>query len=99
MVIFRGVNFYPRQVESLVVGRPGVSHEYQVLLERGPEGGDRMKLLVEVTPEFAPETLRGMERDFKDVLNITPEVTILREGEIPRPQGKAVRIVDRRQGP
>ena len=96
MVIFRGVNFYPRQVESLVMGRPGVSHEYQVLLERAAEGGDRMRLLIEVRPGFDPESVKGIERDFKDVLNLTPEVTILQEGAIPRPQGKAVRIMDNR---
>ncbi len=97
MVIFKGVNFYPRQVESLVVGRPGLSHEYQVVLERGSEAGDRMRLLIEVRPDFDPVTVKGIQDDFKDVLNITPEVFVLQEGEIPRPQGKAVRVVDRRQ--
>lgn len=96
MVIFKGVNFYPRQVESLVVGRAGLSHEYQIVLERSAEGTDRMRLLIEVTPAFDPQSLRAIERDFKDVLNLTPEVTILKEGEIPRAQGKAVRVVDRR---
>src|SRR4029453_8407477 len=51
MVIFRGTNFYPRQIESLILQRPGVSHEYQILLEPGP-GGDRLAVLVEVRPEF-----------------------------------------------
>ncbi len=36
MVIFRGTNFYPRQIESLILRRPGVGHEYQIVLERAP---------------------------------------------------------------
>ena len=54
-----GTNFYPRQIESLILRRPGVSHEYQILLERGP-GGDHLAVLVEVRPEFQMiEVLRG----------------------------------------
>src|SRR5258706_6858299 len=40
MVIFRGVNFYPRQVESLLLKQPGVGHQYQIVLDRAPGGSD-----------------------------------------------------------
>jgi phenylacetate-CoA ligase len=96
MVTFRGVNFYPRAVESLILRRPGVSHEYQIVLDRVPGGGDRMTLLIEVRPGFAPAEGERLRRDLKDLLSLAPEVSILKEGEIPRPQGKAVRVVDRR---
>ena len=98
MVIFRGVNFYPRQLESLIVGRPGVSHEYQIVLERTAGGGDRMSLLMEVREGFDEGELKGLARDLKDFLSLSPEIRVLREGEIPRAPGKAVRVVDRRQG-
>ena len=47
MVIFRGVNFYPRQIESLVLKQSGVGHEYQIVLDRAPGGSDRLALLIE----------------------------------------------------
>ena len=97
MVIFHGVNFYPRQIESLIVGRPGVGHEYQIVLERaGGSGGDRMTLLVEVRPEFDPAELAAIARDLRDFVSLTPEIRPVREGEIPRAPGKSVRVVDRR---
>ena len=96
MVIFRGVNFYPRQVESLVVGRPGLGHEYQIVLEREPGGADRMTLAVEAREAPDPSVLRALERDLKDFLTLSPEIRVLGEGEIPRAPGKAVRVVDRR---
>ena len=97
MVIFRGVNFYPRQIESLILGCAGVSHEYQIQLERGA-GGDHMIVQVEVTAGFDPSEGRRLEQQIHTRLGFTPEVRALKEGELPRPQGKAIRVVDRRQG-
>jgi phenylacetate-CoA ligase len=96
MVIFKGTNFYPRQIESLILPRHGVGHEYQILLERG-SGGDRLIVLVEAGSGFAVSEARRLEQDIRTRLTLTAEVRVLREGEIPRPQGKAVRVVDRRQ--
>ncbi len=96
MVIFRGTNFYPGQIESLILRRPGVSHEYQILLERGP-GGDRLTILVEVHPGFETIESDRLRDEIHARLNLTAEIRALSEGEIARPQGKAVRVVDRRQ--
>jgi phenylacetate-CoA ligase len=98
MAIFKGVNFYPRQVETLILRRPGVSHEYQILLER-IGGADRMTVCVEVRPDFDPAEVQRLQQDFENTLNFNPELRILKEGEIPRPQGKAVRVVDQRAAP
>jgi phenylacetate-coenzyme A ligase PaaK-like adenylate-forming protein len=95
MVIFKGTNFYPRQIESLLLARAGVSHEYQIVLERGP-GGDHLAVLVEVRPEFQMSEAERLRQDLHTRLNLTAEIRVLKEGEIPRPQGKAVRVVDRR---
>jgi len=97
MVIFHGVNFYPRQIESVVLKCAGVSHEYQIVLERGG-GGDRMTVQVEVTPGFDPAEGRRLEQEIHTLLGFRPEVRALKEGEMPRPQGKAIRVVDSRQG-
>jgi phenylacetate-CoA ligase len=96
MVVFKGVNFYPRQRESLILRCPGVSHEYRIVLERPAGGGDRMTLLVEVRPDFDAGEVEGLRLDIKNLLNMTPEVTVLKEGTLERPQGKASRVLDRR---
>ena len=96
MVIFRGVNFYPRQVESLLLKQPGVGHEYQIVLDRAPGGSDRLALLVEARDGFAEMGLPRLRSDLRQFLNLSPEITLLKEGELPRAPGKAVRVVDRR---
>jgi phenylacetate-CoA ligase len=96
MVIFRGVNFYPRQVESLVLKQPGVGHEYQIVLDRTPGGSDRLALLIEAREGFEAAGLPRLRSELRQFLNLSPEITLLKEGELPRGPGKAVRIVDRR---
>ena len=97
MVIFRGVNFYPRQIESLLLKQPGVGHEYQIVLDRAPAGSDRLVLLVEAREGFAETGLPRLRQELREVLNLSPEITLLAPGALPRPPGKAVRVVDRRQ--
>jgi phenylacetate-CoA ligase len=97
MVIFRGVNFYPRQIESLLLKQPGVGHEYQIVLDRAPGGSDRLALLVEAGEGFAEIGLPRLRQELREVLNLSPEITLLAPGALPRPPGKAVRVVDRRQ--
>src|SRR6058998_1920493 len=96
MVIFRGTNFYPQQVESLILKQPGVGHEYQIVLDRVPGGSDRLALLIEVREGFVETELARLRSDLKQFLNLSPELTVLKEGELPRPPGKSVRVIDRR---
>lgn len=96
MVIFRGVNFYPRQIESLLLKQPDVGHEYQIVLDRAPGGSDRLALLVEAREGFAETGLPRLRNELRQFLNLSPEITLLKEGELPRAPGKAVRVVDRR---
>jgi len=95
MVIFKGVNFYPRQVEDVVLRQPGASHEYQIVLE-GEGGGERMTVLLEVEPGSDPGVAARIRRELHDLLALSPEVRLLKLGELERPQGKAIRVVDRR---
>lgn len=96
MVIFRGVNFYPRQIESLLLKQPGAGHEYQIVLDRAPGGSDRLALLLEAREDFAQTGLPRLRGELHELLSLSPEITLLKEGELPRPPGKAVRVVDRR---
>ncbi len=99
MVIFKGVNFYPRQIEQLLLRQPGLGHEYQIVLERDPARGERMVLCVETEPGFEPAADDRLRRAVQDLVGLTPDIRRLAPGEIPRPQGKAVRVLDRRAEP
>jgi len=95
MVILRGVNFYPSQIETVLLRQPGVSHEYQIVLD-GEGGGERMTIDVEAEPGCDPAVSVRIRRELHDLLALSPEVRLLKLGELERSQGKAVRIVDRR---
>lgn len=94
MVIFKGVNFYPRQIETVLLRYSGVSHEYQIVLDS--DGGDRMTILVETETGCDPGVGARIRRELHDLLVLSPDVRFLKLGEIERPPGKAVRVVDRR---
>jgi phenylacetate-CoA ligase len=96
MVVFKGVNFYPRQVEQVLLRQTGLDHEYQILLDTDPARGDRLVLCVEATAGFDAAAEARLRRELADFLSLTPEIRRLACGEIPRAQGKAVRVVDRR---
>jgi phenylacetate-CoA ligase len=98
MVILKGVNFYPRQVEQILLRQAGLDHEYQIVLEGDGRGGDRLVLCVEAGPAFDAGAEDRLRRELRDFLSLSPEIRRLAIGELPRPQGKAVRVVDRRAG-
>jgi phenylacetate-CoA ligase len=95
MVIHKGVNFYPRQIETVVLRQPGVSHEYQIVLE-SDGGSERMTVVVETEPGCDPAVGARIRRELHDLLALSPEIRLCAVGTIERPQGKAVRVVDRR---
>jgi len=101
MLIIRGVNVYPSQIESVLVAIDGLSPHYQIVLKNdGPL--DAMTVEVEVAPD-APSaddelvTKAGEVRHhIKSIIGVTCAVTARRTGEIPRSEGKAVRVRDLR---
>src|SRR5881409_3287618 len=95
MVIYKGVNFYPRQVETVLLRQPNLSHEYQIVLE-SDGGGERMTIHVETEPGCDPTIAARIRRELQDSLALSPEVRLCAHGAIERSQGKAVRVVDRR---
>ncbi|MFQ5622021.1 MAG: phenylacetate--CoA ligase family protein [Paracoccaceae bacterium] len=102
MLIIRGVNVYPSQIESVLIGIDGLSPHYQILL--GRDGAlDTMALDVEIGPDEPAgdddlATKAGEVRHHvKSIIGVTCEVNIKRPGELPRSQGKAVRVRDLRK--
>ncbi|PYM68598.1 MAG: phenylacetate--CoA ligase [Candidatus Rokuibacteriota bacterium] len=82
------------RTDDMVIFR-GVN-EYQIVLDRAPGGSDRLALLIEAREGFVETTLPRLRSDLKQFLNLSPELTVLKEGELPRPAGKSVRVIDRR---
>jgi phenylacetate-CoA ligase len=100
MLIIRGVNVYPSQVEAVLVGRPGLAPHYQLVVER--HGAlDRLRVEVEALPAIAAEAFDMLARDarhhIKSLIGVTAEVAVLQCGALPRSQGKAVRVRDLRK--
>jgi phenylacetate-CoA ligase len=92
MVIVKGVNFYPRQVETVLLRYPGVSHEYQIQID----ADERMRVVVETEPGCDPAVAGRLRRELQDRLALGPEISLCPLGTLERLPGKAVRVVDRR---
>jgi phenylacetate-CoA ligase len=102
MLIVRGVNVYPSQVEALLVGFPGLAPHYRIVLAR--EGAlDHITIEVEASPDPAADAAArndkaaAVRQHLKTQLGLTCEVAIRAPGELPRSQGKAVRVKDLRK--
>ena len=98
MLIIRGVNVYPSQVEAVLVGFPGLAPHYQIALTR--EGAlDAMTVEVELVPGFDGDRKRKADEvthHIKSLIGVTCKIVLKSSGEVPRSQGKAVRVRDQR---
>jgi phenylacetate-CoA ligase len=102
MFIIRGVNVFPSQVEAALMAVEGTLPHYQIILTR--KGGmDRMAVEVEVTPEVFSDSIRGLEdirarlaQSIERILGIRVELRLVEPHTIARSEGKAKRVIDRR---
>ncbi|MFZ5737342.1 MAG: phenylacetate--CoA ligase family protein [Pseudomonadota bacterium] len=101
MLIIRGVNVYPSQVESVLIGFPGIAPHYQIVLTR-EKALDAMTVEVEIAPD-APRDEAALAKKaaevthhIKSLIGVTCKVAVKSPGEVPRSQGKAVRVKDQR---
>jgi len=103
MLIIRGVNVFPSQIEEVLFKQPRLAPHYQLELWRDERHLDQLDVLVEMKPEHeaAGEDARAAAaRDFqhhiKSLVGITAHVKVLPAGRVERSAGKAKRVVDRR---
>jgi len=98
MLIIRGVNLYPSEVERILLGLGQASPHYQLVVER-PAALDELTVLCEPAGEGVdPEALRvRAERALAEETGLAIAVRVVALGAIPRSEGKAVRVDDRRQ--
>ncbi len=103
MLIIRGVNVFPSQVEHVLMGIEGVEPHYQIIVER--EGTmDTMTVEVEVSDSLFTDEIKGLEAltkritsDVKDILGVTCRVKLVNPRAIQRSEGKAQRVIDNRK--
>jgi phenylacetate-CoA ligase len=100
MLIVRGVNLYPSEVERVLLGLGDVAPHYQVVVER-PGAMDELTVLCEPASESAD--LAGLRRRIEYALReqtgLSMQVQLLTPGAVARSEGKAVRVIDRRRHP
>jgi phenylacetate-CoA ligase len=99
MLIVRGVNVFPSQIEELIVRDERLTPHYQLHLTRSG-ALDEVTLRVEAQPAVPAEQhapcARALAHTIKSYAGVTMRVEVVAPGAIPRSQGKAVRVVDQR---
>ena len=102
MLIIKGCNIYPMQIEQVLLSFPEVGQNYLIMLET-EDGMDLMRVQVEIREEFFVEdvrALRGLQeriaRRLRDEVLVTPRVELVQTNSLPKSEGKAVRVQDRR---
>jgi phenylacetate-CoA ligase len=98
MLIVRGVNLHPSLVEHVLLGVDGVAPHYRLIVHR-PGTMDEVTVECEPTqPEIDRDELRArLERLLRENAGLRITVSVLDPGAVPRSEGKAVRVLDRRQ--
>jgi phenylacetate-CoA ligase len=100
MMILRGVNVFPTQIEEELLKIDSLSAHYQIVLTR--EGRlDEMEIMVEARPHAASakertEAARKLKDAVKSFIGVTAKVTVATPGAIERSLGKAKRVLDKR---
>ena len=102
MLIIRGVNVFPSQIETVLLEK-GYTANYQIVVDRA-NNFDSIEVQVEISNEIFSDTVRGLAERAKDLaaalktlLGVTAKVTLLEPNSIPRSEGKAVRVIDKRK--
>jgi phenylacetate-CoA ligase len=103
MLVIRGVNVFPSQVESVILEVGGTEPHYLLIVDR--KGSmDELEIKVEVSPEMFSDRVRGLEdlerkirRRLESLLGISAKVKLVEPHSLPRSEGKIQRVIDRRK--
>ncbi len=103
MLIIRGVNVFPSQIESVILETRRFTPHYQLVVER-VENLDQLTVLVEMHPELfsdAIKNLQAVERELesaiRETLGVTVHVRLVEPKSLQRSEGKAARVIDKRR--
>jgi len=103
MMIIRGVNIFPSQIESVLFNVKGIEPHYQLIINR-EENLDTLEVQVEVNEQTFSDEVKGLQslanqirREIKDLLGVTCKVRLVVPKTLARSEGKARRVIDNRQ--
>lgn len=103
MLIIRGVNVFPSQIEEVLVQIKDVSPHYQLIVER-EHNLDMLTVMVEVSEKAFSDEIKALEKiegniqgEIENVLGISVKVKLVEPRTVERSEGKAKRIIDKRQ--
>lgn len=101
VVIFRGVNIYPGQIDEVLHRVPGIGSEYQLLLDHAPDGRDGMLVRVERLrngeAQLDDQLVKQIVAGIKHTMLVSCSVELLEPGTLPRSEKKTKRIFDKRK--
>ena len=103
MLIIRGVNVFPSQIEAELLRTEGLEPHYELHLERGESRMDELTVRVEASDQLhrdgdaVASAVRGLTGRLRSSLGLGCSVEVVAPRELPRSEGKAVRIVDNRR--
>ena len=92
MLIVKGVNFFPKQIEQTLLGIPGIGNNYQIIVEE-IDGVNSVRVNVEADPGV---TGYMVEKALKEALGFSPKGDVFPLGGLPRQEGKAKRVFHNR---
>lgn len=102
MIIIKGVNIFPMQIEQVLMGMSEVGNNYVIILEKEHDI-DQIRVQVEVHESIFKEDMRYLNRlkekivrELKSEILVTPRVDLVESRSLPQSEGKAVRLIDRR---
>jgi phenylacetate-CoA ligase len=103
MLIIRGVNVFPSQIEEVLMGIEGTTPNYLLVVDRKPHQMDELEVQVEVSAEmFSDEIVRlegltnAIRKGITGALGLSVAVRLVEPKSLVRSQGKATRVIDRR---
>jgi len=103
MIVVRGINVFPSQIEHVLVGIEGTQPHYQIVVDRAAHKLDEVEVLVEVEQKFFSDEIKQLNelrekirREIQAVLSVGVKVTLVEPKTIERSMGKSKRIVDKR---
>jgi phenylacetate-CoA ligase len=102
MLIIRGINVFPSQVESVILSMAEFEPRYMIVVDR-KNNLDTMQVQVEVRKNFFNDDIgqmfqmrKALADKLKSVISIKADVKLMEPGSIERSQGKSVRVIDKR---
>jgi phenylacetate-CoA ligase len=104
MIIVRGINVFPSQIEHVLLGIEGTQPHYQLIVDRKAGGMDELEILIEIEEKFFSDemkTLKALEEtirhEISSLLSVSAKVRLVEPKTIQRSEGKAIRVIDKRK--